>query len=396
MTVRASWLTDTGQTREDTRLGLSGLLTVNAGAAENIPLKGRGGIVPGGFELSGGPGTMTFTIGVGRAFVQGGRLLQGVYPVVVTDTETFTVPDGDALYSRIDLVELAVKDDPYDSTHATEAVIRLVVGAPAATPTVPNSPDGTALPLYRILVPAGASAGTKPLDWTTAVTNLRYATAALGGIVPASGFNGAYAGQYRDTPGTFQRWDGTTWVSYPKAVGGIAPAGALTSGSYVGQYQENAAGLLQRWDGAAWQYAEGRSKILLSVEQSTMQSVANNTWTQITLSTVDVDDVGGWSGPNAYTVSRTGWWRVTGSVTWTGEPTGSRGARIAQNGSGVPRATWLVGAGPGATSVGGSVLLKCAAGDRLALYGMQNSGAALTTLGGSGYATSLTAEWLRS
>ncbi|MFE2888801.1 hypothetical protein [Streptomyces sp. NPDC059272] len=397
MTVRAAWLTPGDQTREDTRLTLSGLLTINASTADNVPLKARGGIVPGGFALTGATGTMTFTIGTGRAFVQSGRILQGTYPVAVTDPETLTVPAGDAQYGRIDLVELAVLDDDYDGTGSTTALVRLVQGTPAAIPTVPATPNGNAIPLYRIAVPAGASAGNGGLSWTTAVTNLRYSTAALGGIVPASGFDGAYPGQYRDTPGTFQRWDGSAWVSYPKAVGGIAPVGALTTGSYAGQYQENAAGLLQRWDGSNWQYAEGRSKILLSVEQTTAQSVTSGPWTQITLQTTDVDDVTGWSGSNTYTVPRAGWWRVGCALTWFNESaTGSRGARIHQNGAGVPRATWLIGAGPGATSVTGTALLKCAAGDKLALYGLQNSGTTLTTLGGSGYATNFTAEWLRT
>jgi hypothetical protein len=46
VTVAASWLSPTGQTGQDTRLTLSGLLTVNASTAENVPLKARGGIVP--------------------------------------------------------------------------------------------------------------------------------------------------------------------------------------------------------------------------------------------------------------------------------------------------------------------------------------------------------------
>lgn len=75
----------------------------------------------------------------------------------------------------------------------------------------------------------------------------------------------------------------------------------------------------------------------------------------------------------------------------TRQDTGSRGARIHRNGSGVPRATWL-----GATTVGGGALFKCAAGDQLALHGFQNPGSTITTLGGSGYATDLTAERLPS
>jgi hypothetical protein len=397
MTVRSAWLTENGQTREDTRVTLSGLLTANALVAENIPLKARGGIVPGGFALTGATGGMSFTIGPGRAFVQGGRVAQGTYPVAVTEPETLTVSDGDAQYGRIDLVELAVRDDVYDGTGATEAVVRLVKGTPAATPVAPGSPDGSALPLYQIKVPVGASAGSGGVAWDSAVTSLRYPTVALGGIVPASGFNGAYAGQYRDNSGVLERWNGTAWVAYPKAFGGIAPTGAVATGSYAGQYREDAAGLLQRWDGSAWQYAEGRTTVLLSVSQTTAQSVPTGVWTQISMQSTDVDDVAGWSGSNTYTVPRTGWWRVSANITWyTEATTGNRGARVYVNGTGVPRVTWLTGAGPGATSVGGSGLIRLAAGDKLALYGLQQSGSTITTLGGSGFATSLAAEWLRS
>ncbi|MFI7500520.1 hypothetical protein ACIBVL_18840 [Streptomyces sp. NPDC049687] len=398
MTTRAAWLTETGQTREDTRLTLSGLVTVNANAAENVPLKARGGIVPGGFGLTGATGGMTFTIGTGRAFVQGGRINQGAYPVAVTEPETLTVPDGDAQYGRIDLVELVVQDGVYDGTAQTAAKVRLVKGTPAATPVAPSTPDGSALPLYQIKVPAGASAGTGGLAWDSAVTNLRYPTVALGGIVPAGGFSGAYAGQYREESGVLQRWDGTAWVPYPKSVGGIAPSTPLlVNGSYVGQYREDAGGLLQRWNGSAWQYAEGRTTVLLSVSQTTPQSVPSGNWTQITLNSTDVDDAAGWTGSTSYTVPRAGWWRVSLSVSWFSESTsGSRGARLHLNGVGVPRATWLIGAGPLATSVGGTALLKLAVGDKLALFGLQNSGTAVTALGGSGYASNLTAEWLRS
>ncbi|MEV8537361.1 hypothetical protein [Streptomyces sp. NPDC051572] len=53
-------------------------------------------------------------------------------------------------------VELALLDDDYDGTRTTALLVRLVQGTPAATPTVPNSPDGNALPLCRIAVPTGS------------------------------------------------------------------------------------------------------------------------------------------------------------------------------------------------------------------------------------------------
>ena len=44
-------------------------------------------------------------------------------------------------------------------------------------------------------------------------------------------------------------------MPYPKGLGGIAPAGALTTGGYTGQYRDTSAGQLQRWNGTAWQPA---------------------------------------------------------------------------------------------------------------------------------------------
>ncbi|MFD3327583.1 hypothetical protein [Streptomyces sp. NPDC058701] len=397
MTVRAAWLTPTGQTREDTRIALSALVTPNGQSDADIPLRARGGIVPGGFTLT-PASAMQCAIGTGRAIIQGDSQ-QGAYPVAVTAPENLTLADGDPQLERIDLIELAVLDDAYDGTGKTEAVLRLVKGTPAAVPVAPPSPAGRALQLYTVRVPAGTSAGNGGIAWATAVTSLKYPTVALGGIVPADGFKGAYTGQYRDAGGRFQRWDGATWVSYPVEVGGIAGPGRLSTGTYPGQYRDGPGGTLQRWDGAGWQYAEGRSTLLFSASQTAMQSVpssSTSSWTAVSLQGTDVDDAGGWNG-TGYTVPRSGWWRVNGQVVWNADSTtGSRGARLVVSGAGVPRATWLQGAGPGATSVGGDALLKLTAGQVLQLHAHQNSGVAVRTLGGSGYACNLSAEWLKS
>ncbi|MFE1233730.1 hypothetical protein [Streptomyces sp. NPDC058745] len=395
MTVRAAWLQPTGQTREDTRIALSVLLTPNGQSPSETPLRSRPGIVPGGLVLT-GTSPMQCSIGTGRAVVQGGDTAQGAYMVAVTAPETLTIADGDPQNARIDLVELAVLDDAYDRTGATEAVIRLVKGAPSATPVAPNSGPGSAFPLYTVTVPAGTSAGTGGIAWNTAVTTLHYPMTALGGIMPTSGFKGAYVGQYRDVAGLLQRWDGTTWVSYPKPIGGIAPHGTMTTGAYTGQYRDNA-GILQRWDGTAWQYAEGRATILFSASQTAMQSVPANDWTTVTLQGVDIDDSGGWSGGNTYTVPRTGWWRVSGHVCWSGDSASNmRGARILSGGVGIPRMTWLTPAGGGAVVVGGQGLIKLTAGSTLQLAAFQNHTAAVRTLGGSGYYSNLSAQWIRS
>ncbi|MFJ9827290.1 hypothetical protein ACIRSU_23470 [Streptomyces sp. NPDC101160] len=396
MTVRAAWLQSTGQTREDTRIALSALLTPSSGSATAPPLRSRPGIVPGGFALT-GDSAMQCTIGTGRAVIQGYETAQGAYMIAVTAPESITIPDGDPQYGRIDVIELAVLDDTYDKSGATDAVIRLIKGTPSATPQIPASGPGSSFQLYTISVPAGTSAGTGGIGWTTgAVTTKHYPMTALGGIMPTSGFNGVYAGQYRDVSGQLQRWDGTAWVGYPKAIGGIAPNGTATTGSYAGQYRDNA-GVLQRWDGAAWQYAEGKATILFSVAQTSMQTVPANAWTPITMNYVDIDDFNGWNGTDSFVVPRTGWWRVGANITWNGDSTnGVRGARIHLGGVGVPRLTWMTAASMGATSVGGDGLIKLTAGNVVQLAGYHNQAPSVRTLGGSGYYTSLTAQWIRS
>ncbi|MEV7673408.1 hypothetical protein [Streptomyces sp. NPDC088752] len=397
MTVRAAWLHSTGQTREDTRLTLAALLTPSGQSAEETPLRSRAGIVPGGFLLT-GSAPMQVTIGTGRAIVQGNDTAQGAYLVAVTAPESFTLTDGDPQYDRIDLVELAVMDDAYDRSGSTEAVVRLIKGTPQPTPAAPSTGPGSTVPLYTIRVPKGSSAGTGGIAWGTAVTTVHWPVVPLGGIMPTSGFKGAYTGQYRDTAGLFQRWDGTTWVSYPKAVGGIAPSGTAT-GAYTGQYRDNNGGL-QRWNGSTWQYAEGASTLLFSATQwqaAQAQSVAPNTWTVLNLPTVEVDDAAAWSSNTTYTVPRTGWWRISAHATWANDAqTGMRGARVVVGGVGQSRLTWLTPAGNGAVSVGGGGVVRLVAGETLQLSGFHNHTAAIKTLGGSGYACSLSAEWVRS
>jgi len=399
MTVRAAWLQPTGQTREDTRLTLAALLTPSGASAQETPLRSRPGILPGGFVLT-PTGAMECAIGTGRAILQGRETRQGAYLVAVTAPEQLTIEDGDAQYDRIDLIELAVIDDDYDKTGVTDAVIRVVKGVPAAAPQIPASGPGTTQRLYTVKVPKGTSAGTGGIGWTTgALTTLHWPVVALGGITPASGFNGAYAGQYRDTSGMLQRWNGTAWESYPRALGGIAPGSLVSTGSYTGQYRDSS-GTLQRWDGSAWQYAQGTASVLLSASQlltANQQSIPPTTWTTVTLPTVDVDDAAGWNGTTTYTVPRTGWWRVFGLVVFANDAqTGMRGARILVNGGGVNRTAWLLPAGNGAVTVGGSGLLRLTAGNTLQLAAYQSHTAAVKTLGGSGYACNLSAEWIKA
>ncbi|MEV8537359.1 hypothetical protein [Streptomyces sp. NPDC051572] len=218
MTVRSGWLSPDSQSREDTRLISLGALTPTSAVAT------RSGVLPGsptgsfrisGFTLTGTTGTMSGTVSPGRAIVQSTDT-RGAYPLALTEYQTVTFPDGDAQYTRIDLLVLRIYDDLYDSSGRTEAVVEIVKGTPAATPAVPAVPD-LALPLYEVTVPAGTSAGTGGISWTTALVGRRTATVGVGGILPITTdtSNGAYPGQYRDLNGQLQRWNGTAWTDYP-------------------------------------------------------------------------------------------------------------------------------------------------------------------------------------
>ena len=257
MTINSAWLSPDGQTRADTRVNQIGAITPVTDA------KGRSGVLPGspdgqsrvtGLALT-GTGAMTAAVGVGRAVIQS-TIARGAYPVAVTDPVPLTFADGDAQYTRIDLVVLRIYDDAYDGSGRTEATVEIVKGTPSATPTAPTVPDGS-LALHSVAVVAGTSAA-KGIDWNTARTDLRPTTVAIGGILPTRSDDtaaGAYPGQYRDIGNTLQRWDGTAWAAYPKGIGGIAPSGAVTTGGYTGQYREAPNGVLQRWNGSAWQTA---------------------------------------------------------------------------------------------------------------------------------------------
>ncbi|MEU9447274.1 hypothetical protein [Streptomyces sp. NPDC048277] len=255
MNLRSSWVAETGQTREDTRLTQLGATT------PANPLEVRSGILPGsydglyrmsGFWMEGTGGSMKATVHEGRAVIAAGAT-QGAYPVTLPEPATLTFADGDATNPRIDLVVLRIYDSLYDNSGQTKPALEIVQGTPATTPVAPAAP-AIALPIYQVKVPAGASAGKGGLDWSAALTDLRTPTVAVGGILPVYGEtgNGAYPGQYRDSGGALQRWDSSAWVSYPSALGGIAPAGAVTTASYTGQYRDSSGGLLQRWNGSAW------------------------------------------------------------------------------------------------------------------------------------------------
>ncbi|MEU6928566.1 hypothetical protein AB0A05_05335 [Streptomyces sp. NPDC046374] len=257
MPVRPGWLLPTGQTRQNTRITAIGATTpVN-------PLGVRSGILPGTYDgkfrvgglwmSSNGP--MTAIVYHGKAVIQGGNT-DGAYPVALDEDVVITFGDGDPLNPRLDLVVVRVYDNDVDALGKYTADIEIIKGQPAAVPVLPTAP-ARSLVLFSVLVKKGASAGTGGIDWVGgASTDLRQTVVSSGGILPVynnGGVPGSYPGQYQDNDNAhfLQRWDGTTWVAYPKEIGGIAPSGTLSTGSYAGQYRDNV-GNLQRWNGTSW------------------------------------------------------------------------------------------------------------------------------------------------
>ncbi|MER5308183.1 hypothetical protein ABT034_10390 [Streptomyces sp. NPDC002773] len=255
MNLRSSWVTETGQTREDTRLTQTGVTTMTN------PVQVRSGVLPGSYggqyRLSGfwtfGSAAMSATVSEGRAVIQG-EISQGVFPVTLPNSEVVTFAPGNATYNRIDLLVLRIYDKLYDAGTRTEAVLEVIQGAAEQAPKPPVVPP-RCLPLYEVLVPAGASAGNGGIPWDSSLKDLRTPVVALGGILPVEGASlpGAYPGQYQDAGGALQRWDGGAWVSYPAALGGVIPSSASTTpASYTGQYRDSTTGKLQRWNGTSW------------------------------------------------------------------------------------------------------------------------------------------------
>ncbi|MFF8607631.1 hypothetical protein ACF06X_16980 [Streptomyces sp. NPDC015346] len=285
MTLHSGWLTPSGQTRVATRhTALGATLTTG-------PLSSRSGILPGttdGKYRVGGlwmssTGPMTATVYTGRAVIQGTNA-EGAYPVALDQDTSITFADGDPLNPRIDLVVLRVYDNDVESPGRHEAVVEIVRGQPKAAPEKPAVPPRS-LALFSVKVKAGASAGTGGIDWSAgASTDLRVTTVGVGGILPVynNGADfGSYPGQYRDNDNAhvLQRWSGTEWVPYPKEVGGIAPSGVLTAGSYIGQFRE-ANGVLQRWNGSVWATYHPP----VEVESATTGAIALPGWTVVSFS----------------------------------------------------------------------------------------------------------------
>lgn len=120
--------------------------------------------------------------------------------------------------------------------------------------------------------------------------------------------------------------------------------------------------------------------------QTAVQPIPNGADTQVTMDTskYDTDSGRAIATPWSYTipVGMTGRWQFTVCIAFSANATGSRQAKIFQNGALIPdgsHASPQAGPATADTSVTITVTDAFNAGDVIAAYGWQNSGAALNT-----------------
>jgi hypothetical protein len=133
--------------------------------------------------------------------------------------------------------------------------------------------------------------------------------------------------------------------------------------------------------------------------QGTAQSVADNTWTSLTIDTEDYDSDNGHStttNSSRYTVQVAGTYLVIGSVGFSPNATGPRAVRLTQNGSSINGTFVKTPAAPASNSHGlvTAAHVYCDVGDYLEVQGNQGSGAALNTNPGTDVCCALNAAWI--
>lgn len=208
----------------------------------NGAVRARGGLRPdGGGAVSVVAGTMSVQVTAFSCWVDASPAGQVGYPFVCDATKTLAIDPGDATLSRTDVVAVVVKENAYDGSGTTSAVLTVVKGTPGAgTPAMPTS---ACIPLRNITVPAGTSVGSGGLSSGNLSTDRRVYTVAVGGVLPctsttrpASPFAGMAIFE-TDTKREF-RWDGTVWrpanpAAMPFFKGVISASTALSVGANI-------------------------------------------------------------------------------------------------------------------------------------------------------------------
>ncbi|MDN5750256.1 MAG: hypothetical protein L0H64_17390 [Pseudonocardia sp.] len=144
---------------------------------------------------------------------------------------------------------------------------------------------------------------------------------------------------------------------------------------------------------------------ILHMYQTATQSLTNVLWTPITMNAEFRDSLGGHStgvNPSRYTPNRAGYYQLFGQVAFDVNAAGDRGAQFRKNGTQIDQAAYGVYRAPSTPAFFGastcSAIIQCnGTTDYIELWGIQNSGGALSTAYVSGFSCSyVIGSWLGS
>ena len=162
---------------------LNGASVINNGTASANQT--GGGVFPGGGAMAVTAGSgMAVVVAAGLCCVPNDLAIQGGYLTGTMTSASLTLAAADSSLYRIDLICVTVNDTGFPSS---DAVVQVVTGTPAASPSAPSLPADS-IPLAQVLLPPGSSSVT-----SGNVTDLRAYVVAPGGVLPISASSAAPA-----------------------------------------------------------------------------------------------------------------------------------------------------------------------------------------------------------
>lgn len=120
---------------------------------------------------------------------------------------------------------------------------------------------------------------------------------------------------------------------------------------------------------------------LAKLKRTTTQTYGNNSSGAVSFTAADFDRLGGWDGGSRYTAAVPGAYEFTGAISWVANATGYRSVTWSVNGVTHNCTAAIIPAATGESTVvvARPAVLTLNAGDYVELFGLQNSGASITT-----------------
>lgn len=399
------------QTAQECRWSTTGMWTPGAAV-----LQPRGGIVPypGSANLVGIGGTMQATVSPFQGITPGtSTTTQGAYPLTLSASKTITFDNGGSV-TRNDRVVAAVKENLFDSSGLNEADIYIVKGD--TTTGALNNMPASAIELWRVAVPASASAGSGGLNIAAIRSDQRPWTTAVGGILPVptaairdalpTPFEGQTTWQM-DTDWVLG-YTGSAWrVLYMPPVASTSDLTSIPSPPTNTLVACTADNMVYRYNGSTWvaSIALGGTTSATRHEASYYrtsggQIIVTNDNRRLLCNTTDYacDDVSAnhaVDGGTELTINRAGVWSFTASVTFPASASGEKYIALADSNDLEWRYAAAGSSGQSGTWSGSvSTTKRCTAGDKICAVVWQSSGSSLTTViaGGNQH---ISATWIR-